>query len=181
MSGSTHSERRPRLIAALALIGVAVLATAGVVVFRGGYEPGGPLASARETSVTTHSAPGEPMTWGTVLPENPTDSDIVLELVEPSEPATGLTVLGIGVNDPREAPVGTADGYPAAGVTPADVSGAVMTPRDGNAPYLQVIVGVSLDDVTEGRISGLRIRYTNAGHRYETVLSDALIVVPPDS
>lgn len=172
-----------RLALALAIL----VALAGIVLalsFGGGrssYDPGGPLASDRETRVTTHARPGSVITWGTVLPTNPTDTDIVIESIVPSEPVAGLTVLGLGVSDPRRGAVGTADRYPPLGITPVDVAGAVMTPRDGPSPFVQVVVGIRLDDPTEGRIAGLRIRYTTDGHRYETVLHDELIVVPPST
>jgi hypothetical protein len=42
------------------------------------------------------------------------------------------------------------------------------------------VVGFRLDD-PEGRIDGLRIRYATGGRKYETVLSDALIVVRPQT
>lgn len=169
-----------RLALALALL----VALAGLVLFatfgggRGGYEPGGPLASDRETRVTTHARPGSAITWGTVLPTNPTDLDIVIESIVPSEPVSGLTVLGLGVSDPRQGAVGTADRYPPGGITPLAVAGAVMTPRDGPSPFVQVVVGIRLDDPNEGRIAGLRIRYATDGRRYETVLHDELVVQP---
>jgi hypothetical protein len=177
------SERRwpPSHMTAVVVAATAVGAVvAAVLLTRSGYEPGGPLASTRETSVTTHARPGTPITWGTVLPENPTADDIVIESIEPSAPASGLTVLGIGVSDPRRGAVGTAASYPPSGIKPLDVAGAVMTPRTGPSPFLQVVVGVRLDDPREGHIAGLRIRYATARHRYETVLADALIVVPPE-
>jgi hypothetical protein len=170
---------RGRLLIAVGatLAGVALVA---LVLARGAYEAGGPLASPRESSVTTHARPGAIMTWGTVLPSNPTASDLVIESIEPSAPVVGLTILGIGASDPRRGAVGTAATYPPPGVTPATAVGSVITPRDGPSPFLQVIVGFRLDD-PEGRIAGLRIRYVTAGRRYETVLSDALIVVPPET
>jgi len=171
----------PSRIAALVVAAAAVGAlVAAFLLTRTGYEPGGPLASNRETSVTTHARPGTPMTWGTVLPENPTAADIVIESIEPSAPASGLTILGIGVSDPRRGAVGTAARYPPPGITPLDVAGAVMTPRTGSSPFVQVVVGIKLDDPREGRIAGLRIRYSTEGRRYETVLADALIVIPPE-
>jgi hypothetical protein len=172
-----------RLALALALL----LALGGIVLAMGvggsrdRYEPNGPLESDRETRVTTHARPGSVITWGTVLPTNPTDHDIVIESIAPSEPVSGLTVLGLGVSDPRRVAVGTADRYPPLGITPVDVAGSVMTARDGPSPFVQVVVGIRLDDPTEGRIAGLRIRYATNGHRYETVLHDELIVVPPST
>jgi hypothetical protein len=70
--------------------------------------------------------------------------------------------------------------YPPSGITPTIVAGSVITPRAGPSPFLQVVVGFRLDDATGGRIEGLRIRYATAGHRFETVLSDALIVLLPE-
>jgi len=160
---------------------VVSLVVAALVLTRSGYEAGGPLASLRETSVTTHARPGTPMTWGTVLPENPTSTDIVIESIEPSAPVSGLTILGIGVTDPRRGAVGTAASYPPPGITPLTIAGAVITPRNGSSPYLQVLVGIRLDDPREGRVAGLRIRYLAGGRRFETVLDDALIVLPPSS
>jgi hypothetical protein len=170
---------RRRLVIAVGatLAGAALVA---LVLNRSGYELGGPLASPRETSVTTHARPGKSMTWGTVLPSNPSEADIVIESIEPSAPVLGLTILGIGVSDPRRGAVGTAATYPPTGITPTSVAGSVITPRDGPSPFLHLVVGFRLDD-PEGRIAGLRIRYTTAGHRYETVLSDALIVIPPET
>jgi hypothetical protein len=173
--------RRRLLIAVVAtLSGVAIPAIVALALFRGGFESGGPLASPRETSVTTHARPGAILTWGTVLPTNPTAADIVIESIEPSAPAVGLTILGLGVSDPRRGAVGTAATYPPPGITPTAVPGSVITARDGPSPFLQVVVGFRLDD-QEGRIEGLRIRYATAGRRYETVLFDALIVEPPES
>ncbi|HEV8696643.1 MAG TPA: hypothetical protein VGQ89_03040 [Candidatus Limnocylindrales bacterium] len=171
-------SRIAALVVAAAAVGVVV---AAILLTRSGYEPGGPIASIRETSVTTHARPGTPMTWGTVLPENPTAADIVIESIEPSAPASGLTILGIGVSDPRRGAVGTAASYPPPGITPLDVAGAVMTPRTGSSPFLQVVVGIRLDDPREGRIDGLRIRYIAGGRRFEMVLHDALVVLPPSS
>ncbi|HEV8280402.1 MAG TPA: hypothetical protein VGQ02_00975 [Candidatus Limnocylindrales bacterium] len=171
-------SRNAALVVAAAAVGVVA---AAVLMTRSGYEPGGPIASARETSVTTHARPGTPMTWGTVLPENPTAVDIVIESIQPSAPASGLTILGIGVSDPRRGAVGTAASYPPPGITPLDVAGAVMTPRTGSSPFLQVVVGIRLDDSREGRIAGLRIRYLTGGRRFETVLHDALVVLPPET
>jgi hypothetical protein len=167
----------PALLAALAAVALVVAVGGG----RGGYEPDGPLASDRETRVTTHARPGSTITWGTVLPTNPTDDDIVIESIVPSEPVSGLTILGLGVSDPRRGAVGTADRYPPLGITPVDVAGAVMTARDGRSPFIQVVVGIKLADPREGRIAGLRIRYATGGRRYETVLHDELIVVPPSA
>jgi hypothetical protein len=159
---------------------LAGVALAALVFNRSGYESGGPLASPRETSVTTHALPGAVMTWGTVLPTNSTAADIVIESIEPSAPAVGLTILRLGVSDPRRGAVGTAATYPPPGITPTAVPGSVITPRDGPSTFLQVVVGFRLDD-KEARIAGLRIRYATAGRRYETVLSDALIVEAPES
>jgi hypothetical protein len=168
----------------IALVAISVttvsVVVAALAMTRSGYEAGGPLASIRETSVTTHARPGKPMTWGTVLPENSTRSDIVIESIEPSAPVTGLTILGIGVSDPRSGAVGTAEGYPPPGITPHEVAGALITPRSGSSPFLQVVIGVRLDHPPGGRVAGLRIRYATAGHRYEMVLSDALLVIPPE-
>jgi hypothetical protein len=170
--------RRRLLIAVVAVLaGVAIIA---ILLPRSGYETGGPLASIRDTSVTTHARPGARMTWGTVLPQNPTNTDIVIESIEPSAPVSGLTILGIGVSDPRRGAVGTAATYPPPGITPTIVAGSVITRPDGPSPFLQVIVGFRLDD-PEGRVAGLRIRYATGGRRYETVLSDALIVEPPET
>lgn len=173
--------RRLALVLALlvGLGGIVLVATVGAG--HGGYEPGGPLASDRETRVTTHARPGSAITWGTVLPTNPTDHDIVIESIAPSEPVSGLMVLGLGVSDPRRGAVGTADRYPPLGITPLAAAGVVMTPRDGPSPFVQVVVGIRLDDPTEGRIAGLRIRYATDGRRYETVLHDELVVQPPSS
>jgi hypothetical protein len=162
---------------------VAVLAGVAITALlhpRSGYETGGPLATVRETSITTHARPGARMTWGTVLPQNPTNADIVVESIEPSAPVSGLTILGIGVSDPRRGAVGTAATYPPPGITPTTVAGSVITPRDGPSPFLQLVVGFRLDD-PEGRVAGLRIRYATGGRRFETVLSDALIVEPPET
>lgn len=179
--GPARPTRRLALALALlvALATVVLLVSAGAS--RGRYEPGGPMASDRETRVTTHARPGSTITWGTVLPTNPTDHDIVIESIVPSEPVSGLTILGLGVSDPRRGAVGTAARYPPLGITPLDVAGAVMTPRDGPSPFVQVVVGIRLDDPTEGRIAGLRIRYTIDGRRYETVLHDELVVQPPST
>jgi hypothetical protein len=176
------SERRwpPSRIAAVAAAAAGAV-VAAVLLTRSGYETGGPLASTRETSVTTHARPGTPITWGTVLPENPTAADIVIESIEPSAAASGLTILGIGVSDPRRGAVGTAASYPPPGITPLDVAGAVMTPRTGSSPFIQVVVGIRLDDPHEGRIEGLRIRYVAGGRRFETVLHDAVVLLPPSS
>jgi hypothetical protein len=178
------SERRGpplRIAAVVVAMTVVLVVTAALVVTRNSYEAGGPLASARKTSVTTHARPGTPMTWGTVLPANPTDADLVIESIDPSAPVSGLTILGIGVSDPLRGAVGTAATYPPPGIMPEAVAGSVITPRDGRRPFLQVVVGVRLDDPAGGRLAGLLIRYATAGHRYETVLSDALIVVPPET
>jgi hypothetical protein len=183
-SRSGEPARRTRRLA-LALAILVALAGAVLVVGAGGgrsgYEPGGPLASDRETRVTTHARPGSVITWGTVLPTNPTDHDVVIESIVPSEPVSGLTILGLGISDPRRGAVGTADRYPPLGITPVDVAGAVMTARDGPSPFVQVVVGIRLDDPTEGRIAGLRICYATDGHRYETVLHDELVVLPPST
>jgi hypothetical protein len=176
------SERRwpPLRMTAVVAVTAVGASMAAVLLTRSGYEAGGPLASTRETSVTTHARPGRPMTWGTVLPENPTGADIVIDSIEPSAPVAGLTILGIGVSDPRRGAVGTAATYPPPGITILDVASAVMTPRTGASPFVQVVIGIRLDDPHVGRIAGLRIRYATAGHKYETVLADALIVVPPE-
>jgi hypothetical protein len=178
------SKRRwpPLRITAVVVAVTAVAASmAAFLLTRSGYETGGPLASVRETSVTTHARPGTPMTWGTVLPENPTAADIIIASIEPSAPTSGLTVLGIDVSDPRRGAVGTAASYPPPGISLRNVAGAVMTPRTGTSPFIQVVVGVRLDDRHEGRIAGLRIRYVARGQRFETVLHDALVVLPPSS
>lgn len=171
--------RRPVRVGVAFTLLAAVVGVVGVVVSRAGYESGGPLASVRETSVTTHARPGSVITWGTVLPTNPTVDDIRLVSIEPSEPVTGLTILGLGVSNPLHGAVGTADRYPPPGITPLPVAGAIMTPRDGTTPFIQVVVGLRLDDPGGGRIAGLRIRYVTDAHRYEMVLHDALAVVPP--
>ena len=153
-------------------IGLVALATAG-----DRYERGGPLATLRETRVTTHASPGQLITWGTVLPTNATDHDIVIESIEPIAPVTGLTIVALGVSDPRNGAVGTSAGYPPAGVAPRPIAGTVLSPRDGGSPFVQVVLGVRLDDPAGGgRVDGLRIRYATNGRRYETVLLDRLVV-----
>ena len=166
------------LVGVAAVAVFAIAAVLAIAMSRNGYQQGGPLASPRETSVTTHARPGSSMTWGTVLPSNQTDADIVIESIQPSAQVVGLTILGIGISDPRRGAVGTAATYPPTGITPTTVAGSVITPRAGPSPFLQVVVGFRLDDPAGGRIEGLRIRYATAGRRYETLLSDALIVEP---
>lgn len=173
-----RSRRAPLALLAVGAIAVGAVWYIAFVQARGGYEPDGPLASERRTSIATRQAVGTSMTWGTVMPMNPTNQDIVLESIELSEPARGLTVIGLGVSDPRAGAVGTADGYPPTGVEPREVSGTVLSPATGPSPFVQLVIGVRLDAPEGGSISGLRIRYSVGSRRYETVLSDALVVSP---
>ena len=136
----------------------------------------GPLQSGSPFIVRQPLRPGAVMTWGTALPENPTDSPITIERIEPVNPR-GIEVVGIGLTDPTvTGGIGTAFDFPPAGLALTDVEGAALGTSMGSGPYLQVLIGVKLSGDTDGFIEGLRLAYSSDGVRYEIVLPTSLEV-----
>lgn len=136
-----------------------------------GSRPPGPWTSNAEFTVTLPLATGTTATWGTVIPENPTQQTITVEAIEPVN-AHGLQIVGIGVDDPAiDGGIGTAEGFPPAGAAIRDIPGTVLAPgTGGGGPYLQVLIGIRLAGSADGSIDGLRVRYRISDTVYETVL-----------
>jgi hypothetical protein len=139
---------------------------------------GGPLAAGASVEVEFPLSPGRTGTWGMVLAANPTRSSLVIESIDAVDPR-GLEVAAIFVNDPeRDGGVGTLDAFPPPGSHVRPVEGSLLPASGGEAPFLQVLVGVRLTGTTDGTIDGLRVRYRHEGALYEAVLPYHLRVTP---
>jgi len=165
--------RRYLLFAAGALL----LGLSGLAAMSWLRVPVGPLVANDRFDVRLALAQGETATWGSVLPRNPTNSPIAIQAIEPVN-ATGLTIVGLLMSDPDvDGGIGTAAGFPPAGIRGSPVAGTVLTAAGATPTFRQVLIGVRLSGSQEGRIGGLRVRYEFQGRVYETVLPFGLTVV----
>ena len=115
------------------------------------------------------------MTWGTIVPANPTAEPITITAVEPLT-VTGVEVIQIVVNDPAsEGAIGAVRGFPPPGVSIHPVSGYVLPPAGSPTPYRQILVAARLSPAsTIGSIGGLRVTYQSGGHSYTLVIPGTL-------
>lgn len=163
--------RRSTVLIGLAVI-VAVAAIGGIgYAVTTGSRSGGPLAHLSRFEVNFALPPEETGTWGTVI-SNPVDLPITLESITGSN-IRGITIVGMGMSDPEiDGGIGTAFGFPPAGVALAPVKGAVLPPS--GIGHLQVLIGVRRDGSADGGIDALRVRYVYDGTTYEDVLPYSL-------
>ena len=104
------------------------------------------------------------------LPPNPTVADIKIEAIDLVDMA-GLEIVGVSVYYPADGGLVNAYGYPPAGIVTHPVEGSVIHAAGSDSPVLQVLVGFRLaPEAATGEIGGLRVRYSLADGRYETVL-----------
>jgi hypothetical protein len=174
--------RAPRTrIATIMSLGIlAVVALVAVLALRTVALSDGPLRPGPRFDVELPLKPGETITWGSALPENTTTSSIQIESIEPVD-AKNIEIVGIDLNDPSEGAVGTAYGFPPAGIEAAPMSDATPRRLDPD-DFVQVLVGVRLPGTQDGVIGGLRVAYRYEGRRYETVLPYGLrLRIKPDS
>lgn len=167
---------RSRRFGLLVLAPIAAILALGVaaIMMAGGRDEG-PLQPSSVTSVEFALAPEQAGTWGTDLPPNPTDADIVVRSVEPVD-QEGLSILGMTMTNP-DVTGGMITGYdfPPAGVATFPIAGSVISPSGGPSPHLQVLIGVRLAEGREsGSIKALRLRYVADGREYEVVLPYSL-------
>ena len=166
----------------LALAGVLVVAVIVAVVLlprSAGPTAGGPLAHPAGLLVNTHIAQGEDGTWGIPLIAPEGADPAILESVVPAVEPVGVTVLGISAAVIGDTSVGTARGYPPAGMTLEPVEGMTV-PAQGAGPRVQLVIGLHYTGPEAGRIEGLRVNYSVGDRRYEAVIDATLQVTPPE-
>src|SRR5918999_5534590 len=123
-------RRRAWLTGAALVVAGAVLA----VLLPTRYGDGGPLARIDGFAVHIPASNGEVFTWGTVLPRNETLDPVRIESIELVNPSS-IEIVGLGVNDPdAEGAVGTAHGYPPAGMDIDVAEGREIGPAGGPRP-----------------------------------------------
>jgi hypothetical protein len=166
-------------------VGLPLLALAGIVAgaltAAGARRSDGPLRSSSTNSVEFAVADDTVVSWGMVLPRNPTMGDIRIDSIEPAT-IDGLEVLGIRVNQvgPNgEGSVTNALGFPPFQVGTRPPDGSILRAA-GEPPDLQVLLGVRRPRASSvGWIGGLRIRYEAGGAGYEVVLPWSLRILRP--
>lgn len=159
---------RTRIAIITGLDVILLVALVAVMAFRIAVLSDGPLRPGPRFDVELPVERGETITWGSVLPDNTTTSPIEIESIEPVD-AKNIEIVGIDLNDPSEGAVGTAYGFPPAGIGATPMSDATPRRLDPD-DFVQVLVGVRLPGTQDGVISGLRVGYRYEGRRYETVL-----------
>jgi hypothetical protein len=141
----------------------------------------GPLGSHSVNSVEFAAPDDTVVTWGMVLPRNPTAGDIRIDSIEPTS-IEGLQLMGVLVNPvgpDGEGSVTNAPGFPPAALWTGPPDGSVLRAA-GAPPDLQVLIGVRRPTASGlGSIAGLRIRYEAGGVGYEAVLPWSLRILAP--
>ena len=172
----TSQTARTRLLGLSGLVLIAVILVVGIAAIKKpSIRQDGPLQPNSTTTLEFPLAVNEAATWGIDLPENPTDSDIIISSAELVDPV-GLSILGVTMNRPNTGGIVNAYGYPPAGMEVVPVEGSTL-PAGG---HIQVLVGIQRPDGSkEGTIKGLRVRYIAAGQRYEVLLPYSLRIVSP--
>jgi hypothetical protein len=180
MSTDTRSPLTRRsvlvvVIAAVLLVGIAAIALAG-------NRSPGPLAPTSETEVEFPIGVDQTATWGSPLPPNPTESEIVLRSIEPIG-VSGLELMGIVMSRPvNSVGIINAPAFPPEGTTAEEVDGFVIPAAGGGEPQVDVLLGVRRETgASEGRIEGLRVRYVANGTEYEVDLPYGLHILSAPS
>ena len=154
---------------------VAIVATVAVAATRfAGPRSGGPLSGQNGAGVTWPARVGDRFTWAMPLPDNHTDSDIVLESVTP-DGVTGLDIVGVSVSRAGCQIPTISLGFPAPDVPTQDVPGSTI-PAGSSPCALQILVGVVRRDEILPRITSMRVRYGHAGISYEVTIPWSLEV-----
>jgi hypothetical protein len=147
------------------------LAFATLAVVASTMRTDGPLATVSQAEVGFPLGDGQVATWGMPL-GNQTASDIEVEAIDLVD-VTGLEIVGTSGYIPLDGGIGSALGYPPAGIVTSPIAGSII--RGGSA--LDVLTGFRLEPgASSGAIGGLRVRYNSAGGKYETVLPWSLKV-----
>jgi hypothetical protein len=159
-----------RRLAVLGIVAVGlVLATMAVVAST--MRTDGPLATVSRAEIRFPLGDGQVATWGMPL-SNQTTSDIEVEAVDLVD-VTGLEIVGTSTHNPLDGGIGSALGYPPAGIVTSPIAGSII--RGGSA--LDVLTGLRLaPGASSGGIGGLRVRHNSASNNYETVLPWSLKV-----
>ena len=146
---------------------VAILILGFVAIGRSTPEAG-PWEASSSTTVEFPLPPGQPATWGSMLPPNLTGSDITIQSIDPVG-VDGLKVLGTLASDAGvDGSLVNALGFPPAGISTFPPKGAIQ-PAGPTTTQLQVLVGISQPGGRDkGTINGLRVRYEIDGKVYET-------------
>lgn len=174
--------RRSRAVASIALLAIAASLVAGWLLLRSGSREGPLAANANQIDVEWDLAPGQTGTWGTLLPANPTSSDISITSVEPTT-IQGVEVVGVVLCDATATGgcVGTAMGFPPASLPTSPVDGGVLPPSTGDHPSLMALVGVRRQTDQPGSIRGLTLKYRAGGQDYQIALPDSLFLGAGDT
>lgn len=169
-------------IGAIILIGV-IVTLPGILGTIPTQSTNGPLRSVNTISVHSPLAADQTATWGEILPQNPTDTPIKIEAIDPINPR-GLDVVGIRTNNPDvEGGMGFTRTFPPPGMTLGPVAGAILSPSTSASLNLQILIGVRLStSSTDGTIDGRRVRYELGGRTYELVVPGSLtLTLAPSS
>lgn len=165
------------VLIAMSVVVLAIVVT--LIVARPWSPPGsGPLGDVGTSAMHVEYplAAGQTATWGNVLPANPTSEDIAIEHIE-LVGVSGLTVLGMSVNDPASAGIGFTFGYPPSGVPAKVIEGSILPRAGAPSPHLQLLVGVKEPEAGGGEIEAIRVRYRYDGNSYEVTLPFSLRIV----
>lgn len=167
------------LMIALGVTVGSLLAITVVSLGAAGPRVGGPLARGGAYRDGIPLPFEEVATWGFVIPDNLTVSEIVVLAVEPVDPV-GVEVLGVLAHHPdTEGAVGQHYGFPPSGVEAFAPGGAVLPPAGTPLAHLEVLVGVRLTDRSHGSIDAVRVRYRHNGIEYADTLPYSLWVFVP--
>lgn len=173
---------RTRLVR-MVVCGVAGAAflVAGFLLTSHAARTGGPLAQTRAYQDGIPVEQGGVVTWGVVLPRNPTAAEIVVLDIVPVHPV-GVTVVGVLVHRANtDGAVGQHYGYPPSGVAAFAASGVALAPAGAPRVDFEALIGVELTDGSNGSIDGLLIRYRHDDIEYADTLPYSLRVFPPGS
>lgn len=170
--------RRNRLVLLVSAVLVGLITTSVFFVFF--YVPEGPLAGSG-SAVRISLDDGETSTWGIPLQPNRTNSDIVIDSIDPVSVSGGIEIIGITVTIAGS--VVTDRGYPPDGLPVTYPRGAVIPALDSEDgdEWATVFFGVRRKTgIDEGLIEGVRIKYHIGSRRYETVIDSSLRVMSPE-
>lgn len=145
--------------------------------------PHGDLLRYPSSVGVEHSLPSDVvLSVGIPLPLNTTGKDVRLRSVR-LEGLAGATVHGMGIHDPRATNlgVGTAEGFPPAGVRLTPVEGAVLGADRSSGWTLDIVVGISRDPGADpGSFAAALIEYEMGGRLYRVRAPFSVTIHDPD-
>ena len=171
-------RRRRRWWLAAAVVVVAVVVVA--LVLTRGPAPGSDnhaIGTPYTDNLTAGNPVGTPVTFGTMLIYNQSDTPLTLVSAEPVKMTPGLQVLGIlAAGADRPLTDGIVHEYPPSGykVTTRPLAGTVIPPVNQDAGQhragTEIIVGVKSPKPGQFNLEGLKVRYRQHGTVYATTL-----------